>query len=60
MAIQRRCSDRWRRFRSAGVRSRFLPPLTRHRRGASPRRVAASKGGDESPHSERQALHPLS
>ena len=46
------------RFRSAGARSRFLPPVTRHRCGGSPRRVAASKSGDESPHSERQALYP--
>jgi hypothetical protein len=58
MAIQRGCSDRWRRFRSAGTRSRFLQPVTRHRCKGSPRRVAASKSGDESPPSERQALHP--
>jgi hypothetical protein len=58
LAVQRGCSDRWRRFRSAGTRSRFWQPVTRHRCGGSPRRVAASKSGDESPHSERQALHP--
>ena len=45
-------------FRRAGARSRFLPPVTRHRGEGPPRRVAASKSGDESPHSERQALHP--
>jgi len=61
MAIQRWCSDRWRRFRSAGTRSRLLQPVTRHRCEGTPRRVAASKSGDPStdgPHSERQALHP--
>ena len=58
MAIKRGCSDRWGRFRSAGARSRFLPPVTRHRCEGTPRRVAPSKSGDESPHSEKQALHP--
>jgi hypothetical protein len=36
MAIKRGCSDRWRRFRSAGTRSRFLQPVTRHRCKGSP------------------------
>jgi hypothetical protein len=58
MAIKRGGSDRWRRFRSAGARSRFLQPMTRHRCEGTPRRVAASKSGDESPHSEKQASHP--
>jgi hypothetical protein len=58
MAIQCGCADGWRRFRSAGTRSRFFQPVTRHRCKGLPRRVAASKSGDESPHSERQALHP--